>query len=173
METFLAIVQNIAYVGVGLFIGLLVLTHLKKKVLVKVAKTPSKNDDIVIPYLFKGLRYTLYYFSSMLVLQNFGVKVDIFGWLGGFVGLAVAMNSKPLIAWIGDLLTLTLLKPIKEGKDYHFIKAGVEGTVIDITLSKVLVLNDNKKVVELPFDMALGDIIERKPTEEELALLGD
>ena len=161
-------IQFFVFLGIGLVAVLFVLNRVKKRVVANLASTPSKLDDIVVPWLFKLIRWVIYYIVLVMGLQHFGVKFSIVEYLGAFFGMAVAMNSKGAISWAGNIFTVTFFKPFKEGDFREFKALGVEGTIVDIGWFQVLLYNDNKEVVEIPLALALKGIRKRPATKGEL-----
>lgn len=125
----------------------------------RAAKTESKTDDQLVPFLKESIKILLLAFSLLFILGvifKFNVASLIAG--VGIGGIAIALAAKESLENLLGSFTIFLDKPFVVG---DLIKIGsIEGTIEKIgfrstrirTLEKTLVTMPNKKLVEAELD---------------------
>lgn len=112
------------------------------------AKTESKLDDVLAPFVTKTLKVLIVVLGGLIVLQNFGLNV--MGLLAGLGlgGLALALAAQDTAANVFGSITILLDRPFMVG---DWIKVGdTEGTVEEVGFRSTRIRSFYNSLIAIP-----------------------
>ncbi len=152
----LPIVWQIIVILIIFIIGVRVVA-LARKVLKK-ALTKGNADKGVITFLDNLVKYGLYAFLLMILLNKFGVETTSIAAALASAGVAVGLALQGSLSNLAGGVLILLLHPFRV--DDYIITGGMEGTVKEIQLFYTkLVTADNRVVVMPNGALSNGNII--------------
>ncbi|HLR79279.1 MAG TPA: mechanosensitive ion channel family protein [Bacillota bacterium] len=112
------------------------------------ANSKVKIDDILVPFLSKGIRFIIIALSISVIAEEFDYDVNGFVAGLGLGGLAFALAAKDMIANLFGGVVIVTEKPFNIGD--WILTPSVEGTVEDITFRSTKVRTFSQALVTVP-----------------------
>ena len=115
---------------------------------VHAARTETKFDDLLVPFVGKSLKIFIFAFGLVFVADNLGTDVKTLLAGLGIGGLAVALAAKDMLSNLFGSLTVLVERPFHVG---DWIKTGdVEGTVEEVGFRSTRIRTFYNSLITLP-----------------------
>ena len=147
------VVAAILLLLVGLFIG----RWVKGRITAMSARS-ARLDDTLFNFLGNIARYVVLIFTTLIVLNTFGVQTTSIIAALGAAGLAVGLALQGTLSNVAAGVMIIVFRPIKLG-DFITV-AGVSGTVKDITLNTTELASLGNTQIIVPNSEVWGNVIE-------------
>ncbi|SDI18038.1 mechanosensitive ion channel family protein [Alloyangia pacifica] len=147
------VVAAILLLLVGLFIG----RWVKGRITAMSARS-ARLDDTLFNFLGNIARYVVLIFTTLIVLNTFGVQTTSIIAALGAAGLAVGLALQGTLSNVAAGVMIIVFRPIKLG-DFITV-AGVSGTVKDITLNTTELASLSNTQIIVPNSEVWGNVIE-------------
>lgn len=138
-----------------------------------VSKSETDLDDVVMPIVLKGARFTIWSLAIIVGLQNAGYDIGAVLAGLGIGGLALAMAAKDTVMNVFGGITVFIDKPFKINDRIKI--AGFDGTVIEIGLRSSRLKTLEGRIVTIPnakFTDGCVENITLEPTRKVILNLG-
>ena len=138
-----------------------------------VSKSETDLDDVVMPIILKGARFTICSLAIIVGLQNAGYDIGAVLAGLGIGGLALAMAAKDTVMNVFGGITVFIDKPFKINDRIKI--SGFDGTVIEIGLRSSRLKTLEGRIVTIPnskFTDGCVENISLEPTRKVVLNLG-
>lgn len=125
----------------------------------------SRADRTLFNFLGNVVRYTIWAFTALIVLNTFGVQTTSIVAAVGAAGLAIGLALQGTLSNLAAGIMLILFRPFKTG-DFVDIN-GVMGTVKEITLNYTEIANLGNVQVLVPNSEVWANTITNYSTNDE------
>lgn len=155
------VADNIAVVvfGVGMIVFLIRMTNVATDRLARWAdKTPSKYDNLLVPFVRKTAKTIVFLVGVMMVLDNLGVNLTAALGTLAVGGLAISLAGKETVANVFGTLTVIIDRPFHIG-DWVVIE-GHEGTVESLGFRSTRVRTFYNSVITIPNSHMISAVVD-------------
>jgi len=128
------------------FIGTKLIAFVRKMVHKLLEK--SNTEKGLITFLDNFVKYALYAFLFIIILDRFGIETTSIAAAVASAGVAVGLALQGSLSNLAGGMLILLLRPFKV--DDYIITSGLEGTVKEIQLFYTKLITPDNKVVVLP-----------------------